>query len=429
MSTERIHSYYSATANSAVRYPRLEGEHRVDVAVIGGGFTGLASALELAERGKRVALVEAHRIGWGQSGRNGGQVTGSLSGDGAILRQLARQVGRDAAEEFIWYLRWRGQDIIRGRIAKYAIDCDLKSGHLHAAYKSGHMHAMRAAHEEMVRRGMGDQVELVEERDLGRFLGTPLYHGAVYNKRNLHLHPLNLCLGEARALASLGGLIFEQSPVLEIIHGGTPRLRLERGSVVADQILLAGDVSHRLERRKLSGMIFPAAGGIVATEPLGDLARQLNPHDLAVYDSRYVLDYYRSTADGRLLFGGGANYSGKASRDIAAELRPCIERTFPRLRGVEIAFQWSCDMGIVFNRVPQLGKLAPNVWYAQGYSGHGLATSHIVGEVLANAIGGTMDKFDVFQRFSHVRAPVGEWLGRHVLALGMWYLLMLERLR
>nr|WP_314607608.1 FAD-binding oxidoreductase [uncultured Janthinobacterium sp.] len=429
MSSERIDSYYSATANSAARYPALEGEHKVDVAVIGGGFTGLASALELAEQGKRVALVEANRIGWGQSGRNGGQVTGSLSGDGAILRQLARQVGQAAAEEFIWYLRWRGQDIIRNRIARYGIDCDLKSGHLHAAYKPGHMPAMRAAHEEMVRRGMGDMVELVEVRDMARFLDTPLYHGAIYNQRNLHLHPLNLCLGEASALASLGGLVFEQSPVLEIVHGGTPRLRLERGSIVADQVLLAGDVSHRLERRKLSGMIFPAAGGIVATEPLGALARQLNPQDLAVYDSRYVLDYYRSTADGRLLFGGGANYSGKASRDIAAELRPCIERTFPQLRGVAIDFQWSCDMGIVFNRVPQLGKLAPNVWYAQGYSGHGLATSHIVGEVMAGAIGGTMDKFDVFQRLSHVRAPVGDWLGRQVLALGMWYFLMLERLR
>jgi gamma-glutamylputrescine oxidase len=429
MSAERIVSYYSASANSAQRYPSLEGELQVDVAIIGGGFTGLASALELAERGKRVALVEAHRIGWGQSGRNGGQVTGSLSGDAGILRQLARQVGREAAEEFIWYLRWRGQDIIRARIAKYGIACDLKTGHLHAAYKPGHMGAMRAAHDEMLRRGMGDMVELVEARDLGRFLATPLYHGALHNKRNLHLHPLNLCLGEARALASLGGLIFEQSPVLEIVHGSRPRLRLARGSIVADQVLLAGDVSHRLERRKLSGTIFPAAGGIVATEPLGELARQLNPHDVAVYDSRYVLDYYRTTADGRLLFGGGANYSGKATRDIAAELRPCLERTFPQLRGVGIDFQWSCDMGIVFNRIPQLGKLAPNVWYAQGYSGHGLATSHIVGEVLASAIVGTMDKFDVFQRFSHVRAPVGEWLGRQVLALGMCYFLMLERLR
>lgn len=429
MSTERIYSYYSATANSAVRYPRLEGEFRVDVAVIGGGFTGLATALELAEQGKKVALVEASRIGWGQSGRNGGQVTGSLSGDGAILKQLARQVGQQAAEDFIWHLRWRGQDIIRSRVSKYSIECDLKPGHLHAAYKPGHMKAMCDAYEELVWRGMGDQVELVEAHDIRRFVDTPLYHGGIYNRKNLHLHPLNLCLGEARALASLGGLIFEQSPVLEIVYGATPSLRLEHGRIVADQIMLAGDVSHKLERGKLSGMIFPAAGGIVTTAPLGGLARAIIPRDVAVYDSRFVLDYYRMTADGRLLFGGGANYSGKPARDIAAELRPCIERTFPQLRGVEIPFQWSCDMGIVFNRIPQLGKLAPNVWYAQGYSGHGLATSHIVGEVMAHAIGGTMDRFDVFQRFSHIRAPVGDWMGRQILAMGMWYFLMLQRLR
>jgi glycine/D-amino acid oxidase-like deaminating enzyme len=426
---ERIDSYYSATVNSAARYPMLEGEVRVDVAVVGGGFTGLNTALELAEQGKRVALVEAHRIGWGQSGRNGGQVTGSLSGDAAIERQLAHLAGQQAAEDFIWYLRWRGQDIIRERVARYGIACDIKSGHLHTAYKASHMPAMRAAHEDMARRGMGHLVELIEARDIGRFLDTPLYHGGIYNRNNLHLHPLNLCLGEARALAGLGGLIFEQSPVLEIVHGATPSLRLPHGRIVADQILLAGDVSHKLERRKLSGMIFPAAGGIVATEPLGELARTLNLQDVAVYDSRFVLDYYRVTADGRLLFGGGANYSGKPSRDIAAELRPCIESTFPKLRGVGIDFQWSCDMGIVFNRIPQLGKLAPNVWYAQGYSGHGLATSHIVGEVMAKAITGTMERFDVFQCFSHMRAPVGDWMGRQILALGMWYFQLLERLR
>jgi glycine/D-amino acid oxidase-like deaminating enzyme len=429
MSTERIASYYNATANSDVRFGRLEGEVRADVAVIGGGFTGLASALELAEQGKRVVLVEANRIGWGQSGRNGGQVTGSLSGDAAMERQLAHRVGRQAAEDFIWYLRWRGQDIIRRRVERYGIACDLKAGHVHAAYKPGHLAAMRADYDGLVKRGMGDMVRWLERDDIGELLATPLYHGGIHNRNNLHLHPLNLCLGEAQALASLGGRIFEHSPVLEIVHGATPALRLEHGTVVADQILLAGDVSHKLERRKLSGTIFPAAGGIVATAPLGELARQLNPHDVAVYDSRFVLDYYRMTADGRLLFGGGANYSGKPTRDIAAELRPCIERTFPQLRGVEIAFQWSCDMGIVFNRIPQLGKLAPNVWYAQGYSGHGLATSHIVGEVMARAICGTMDRFDVFQRFRHVRAPVGDWMGRQILALGMWYFQALERWR
>jgi glycine/D-amino acid oxidase-like deaminating enzyme len=420
MNGARNPSYYSVTINDDTRYPAAEGELRVDVVVIGGGFTGVASAIELAERGWRVALVEARRIGWGQSGRNGGQVTGSLAGDRAMRRQLSRAIGPQAADDFVWFLRWRGHDIIRDRVSRYGIDCDLKFGHLHAAYSPGDMRGMRAAHEEMVRRGIGHDAELLEAKDIGRFLSTPLYHGGIFNRKNMHLHPLNLCLGEARALVGLGAQVFEDSPVLEIVHGATPSVRLPRGRIVADHILLAGDVHHRLEQKTLGGMIFPAAGGIVATEPLGALARQLNPMDLAVYDSRFVLDYFRMTADGRLLFGGGANYSGKQSRDVAAELRPCIERTFPPLKGVRIDHQWSCDMGIVINRIPQLGRLSPNVWYAQGYSGHGVATSHIVGEIMADAISGTTSRYDVFQKFSHLRVPLGDRTARFLLAAGMF---------
>lgn len=429
MTNQRVDSYYNATINRDANYPAVEGDFRVDVVVIGGGFTGLAGAIELAEKGKKVALVEANKIGWGQSGRNGGQVTGSLSGDGIIRRQLTSRMGKEVADDFVWFLRWHGHDIIRRRIEKYGIACDLKFGHLQTAYSLGHMRDLRAAYEETQERGMGDLVELVDARDIARFLDMPLYHGGIYNKKNMHLHPLNLCLGEARALESLGGLIFENSQVNEIIDGPRPEVRVAKGRIVADHILLAGDVYHKLARNKLSGMIFPATGGIVATAPLGSLARQINPMDVAVYDSRFVLDYYRMTADGRLLFGGGANYSGKESRDIAAELRPCIERTFPQLKGVKIDFQWNCNMGIVINRIPQLGKLSPNVWYAQGFSGHGVATSHIVGEIMANAIIGTMDKFDVFQQFSHIRVPLGDWFGKQMLALGMWYYVMLEKFR
>lgn len=427
MPTQRIHSYYSATINHQTDFPHLSGDIQVDVAIIGGGFTGLATAVELAEKGKKVALLESAKIGWGQSGRNGGQVTGSLSGEGAIKRQLSKLIGSQDAEDFIWFLRWRGHDIIKNRIEKYGIECDLKFGHLHTAYKPSHMKELRAEFALAQQRGMGDQVELVEAKDIGRFLDSPIYHGGIYNKKNMHLHPLNLCIGEARVLERLGGLVFENSPVTRIVHGDKPEVHTGQGCVRANQVLLAGDVYHKLEQDKLGGMIFPAAGGIVATAPLGNLAKELNPMDVAVYDCRFVLDYYRMTADSRLLFGGGANYSGKESRDIAAELRPCIERTFPRLKGVDIEFEWSCNMGIVINRVPQLGKLSPNVWYAQGYSGHGVATSHIVGEVMANAINGQMDKFDVFDKFSHIRVPLGDWFGNKLLALGMHYYLFMER--
>ncbi|WPC05013.1 FAD-binding oxidoreductase [Pseudomonas benzenivorans] len=425
---ERCPSYYSATLNQETQYPTLQGRHRVDVVIIGGGFTGVASAVELAERGLKVAVVEAKKIGWGATGRNGGQVTGSLSGDAAMRKQMRNSLGAEV-DDFIWRLRWRGHDIIENRVATYGIACDLKHGHLHAAMKPSHMAELEDAYEEAVRRGMGAEVSLLDGAGVREQLGSELYCGAIRNDRNLHLHPLNLCIGEARAAEGLGALIFEHSEVLEIVHGANPAVITADGRIDADQVLLAGDVYHKLEPQKLKGLIFPAMGGIVTTAPLGELAKAINPRDLAVYDCRFVLDYHRLTADGRLLFGGGANYSGRDSRDIAAELRPAIERTFPALKGVAIDFQWSCAMGIVMNRIPQLGKLSDNVWYCQGYSGHGIATSHVMGEIMAEALTGTLGRFDTFAACRQIKVPLGEQLGNPMLAVGMWYYQLLEKLR
>ncbi|WP_277052014.1 NAD(P)/FAD-dependent oxidoreductase [Zestomonas thermotolerans] len=425
---ERVASYYTATLNEETDYPSLQGQVSVDIAIIGGGFTGVATAVELAERGYKVALVETHKIGWGASGRNGGQVTGSLSGDEAMRKQMRRTLGAEV-DDFIWHLRWRGHEIIKNRVARYGIQCDLKHGHLHAAMKPSHMDELKASYDEAVRRGMGDEVSLLDRAGVRKMLDSDLYLGAIHNTRNMHLHPLNLCIGEAKAAASLGALIFEHSEVKEIIHGDTPAVVTAQGRIDAKQVLLAGDVYHKLERKQLKGMIFPAMGGIVTTEPLGELASRINPNDLAVYDCRFVLDYYRLTPDGRLLFGGGANYSGRDSRDIAGELRPCIERTFPTLKGVKIDFQWSCAMGIVMNRIPQLGKLSQNVWYCQGYSGHGIATTHIMGEIMANAMHGDLTQFDTFAACKHIKVPLGDVFGNPMLAAGMWYYQLLEKLR
>ncbi|MFI8983402.1 FAD-binding oxidoreductase [Pseudomonas sp. BMW13] len=425
---ERAPSYYSASLNFESDYPTLQGSVSVDVAIIGGGFTGIATAVELAERGLKVAVVETNKVGWGASGRNGGQVTGSLSGDEAMRKQMRNSLGSEV-DDFIWHLRWRGHEIIKSRVARYGIACDLKHGHLHAAMKPSHMDELRASYDEALRRGMAGEVSLLDGAEVRAQLGSDLYCGAIKNTRNMHLHPLNLCLGEAQAAASLGALIFEHSEVLDIVHGPRPAVVTTGGRIEAKQVLLAGDVYHKLERRKLKGMIFPAMGGIVTTAPLGELAKEINPQDLAVYDCRFVLDYYRLTGDGRLLFGGGANYSGRDSRDIAGELRPCIERTFPQLKGVQIDFQWSCAMGIVMNRIPQLGKLSSNVWYCQGYSGHGVATTHIMGEIMAKAITGDLEQYDTFAACKHIKVPLGDQLGNPMLAAGMWYYQMLEKLR
>lgn len=420
-------SYYAATRNEHAPFPSLDGDLDVDVAIVGGGFTGVASAVELAERGHRVALVEANRIGWGASGRNGGQVTGSLSGDQAMERQFRRTLGDDAAE-FVWNLRWRGHAIIRERVRKYGIRCDLKHGHVHAAWQPSHIPEL----EEMARaaeaHGMGDEVRLVRGDELRDYVGSDLYATGLVNMRNMHLHSLNLCLGEADAARGLGAHILEETAVNRILYGKRPVLETKRGRITASKLLIAGNSYHHLGQRKLSGMLFPASLGIVATAPLPEeLARGVSPKGYAIYDTRFVLDYYRLTADRRLLFGSGTNYSGRDTVNLAEAMRPAIEKTLPQLRGVGIEFAWSGMDGISINRIPQLGRISPNVFYAQGYSGHGIATSHIVGEIMAEAIDGRTTDFDVFANVRHWRFPVGRTLGNIGLAVGMWYFQMLEK--
>lgn len=422
-------SWYAATVNPTAGFPRLEESLDVDVAIVGGGFTGVSTAVELAERGLRVALLEANRIGWGASSRNGGQITGSLSGDRAMLKQFSRKIGAEAAD-YVWKLRWRGHEIIRRRVAKYGISCDLKHGHLQAAWKPKHMAELEEMHRNALAHGMESEVELLDAKAVRGVIGTELYHGGLLNRRNMHVHSLNLCLGEAEAARSLGARLFEDTQVLEIRHGARPELITSRGRVKADKILIAGNAAHRLARVKLAGMLFPASLGVVATEPLTEAqVRAVNPQDLAVYDTRFVLDYYRLTSDRRLLFGSGTNYTGRASPHIAETLRPAIVRTFPQLKDLRIDFAWQGQDGISLNRIPQLGKVAPNVFYAQGYSGHGVATSHIVGEIMAKAMTGETQDFDLFASVRHWRLPVGRFLGNQALALGMWGFQLRERWR
>lgn len=418
---DRIDNYYTATLNDHTAYPALDGDIDVDIAIVGGGFTGIATAVELAERGFSVAVCEANRVGWGATGRNGGQVTGSLSGDQAMLAQLRRTHGADA-EQFVWHLRWEGHNIIRERIARYAIDCDLKTGHLQTAWKERDIPEYQDMLETAHSYGMADDVEWLSKDEVHAILDTPLYHGGLKNKRNLHLHSLNLCLGEARAASSLGVKIFEQTQVLDIKGGRKPALKTANGTIRARKIVLAGNAYHRLARKQLGGLLFPAILGNMTTEPLNaTLAAKINAEDLAVYDSRMVLDYYRLTADNRLMFGGGTNYSGRDIQDVAKVLMPSLVATFPALENTRIDYAWTGTAGIVRNRIPLVGKFENNVYYAQGYSGHGIATSHIMAEVLAEALTGTLEKFDVFAGFSHQRVPGARVFGSGMLALGMWY--------
>lgn len=414
---EHVSSYYAATCNAPTDFPQLAGEVRADVAVVGAGFTGVSAALALAERGYDVALIEGHRVGWGASGRNGGQLI-----DGFVdVAKIEKRLGAEAAA-LVWQLGLECRELVLERIERYAIDCDLKFGFLDLALNERDMHYFRHEIERKKKLGYPHEMQLVPKEDIRSVVGTDRYIGGLINPGNGHLHPLNLCVGQAHAASRLGVRIFEHSPVVRIRHGRQPRVETAKGTVSADKVVLAGNAYLGRAEPKLFGAVIPTGSYIIATEPL-DAARaaEILPRDMAACDQRVALDYFRLSADRRLLFGGLCSYSGRDPKSITASLRPNMLRVFPQLADARIDFEWGGYIAISINRIPQLGRIEDNTYYAQGYSGHGLAPSHLAGKLLADAIGGDLERFDVFQRIRHLKLPGGKWFANPALALGMLY--------
>lgn len=421
---EHTASYYAATASEITRYPRLEGSASADVCVVGGGFTGVATALTLTERGYKVALLEANRIGWGASGRNGGQ----LICGGAGLAKIEKKAGDDIGD-LLWAMKWRGNEIIRERVEKYAIACDLKDGYVEVATKPQHLEYIRSEVDNRAERNFPYRNEVWDKEQTRAMLGTDAYLGAFACFRDGHVHPLNLCIGEARAAAQQGALLFEQSPVTAITHGKRPVVKTATGSVTADAVILAGNAYGKLEPRHLSNLVFPASSYIIATEPLSaELVSTINPRDVAVCDLNNIVDYFRLSADKRLLFGGTCIYSGREPRSVEALIKPRMLAIYPQLRDLRIDYQWGGSIGIVLNRALAVGRLHDNIYYCQGYSGHGVCPTHLMGEVMADAITGTMERFDLFADIGHFRIPGSQWFGNQLIALGMLYYRLKDRL-
>jgi len=414
---EHTGSYYAATANDVADFAPLLGEQTADICVVGAGFTGISTALHLAERGYNVHVVEANRVGWGASGRNGGQMISGISGEAAI----AKHHGRDV-EEIFGELRWAGHHIIRERVATYGIECDLKHGYLDVAIKARHVHDIHADYERLKEANFPHEVRILSQEETRAATGTDAYIGALLNMGNGHLHPLNLCIGEANAAASLGATIYERSPVTRIEHGDKPKVFTENGVVKADTVILAGNAYHHLER-KLRGIMFPVNSFIVATEPLSaDVVAAINPHDLAICDPNFVLEYFRLSADKRLLFGGRLNYFGDDPAVITERHRRKIARHYPQLADIGIEYAWGGTIGVPVTRVPIMGRISPNVFYSQGYSGHGVNVTHLAGRILADAVAGTMEHFDLFADVKPLVIPGAHTFSTPMIALGvLWY--------
>ncbi|MGB5690150.1 MAG: FAD-binding oxidoreductase [Woeseiaceae bacterium] len=416
-------SYYAATVNQVTDYPTLQGDQSADICIVGAGFTGISTALHLAERGYKVCVVEANRVGWGASGRNGGQIIGGIAGE----KNIAKHHGRDI-EELFGELRWAGHEIIRERVRKYNIQCDLKWGYLDVAIKKRHLRDFEHDYARLRAANFPHEVRMLSADETADLIGTDAYIGALLNRGNGHVHPLNLCIGEAAAAASLGVAIYEQSPVTQIRKGGKPRVLTEQGSVTADAVVLAGNAYHHLDP-KLRGIMFPVNSFIVATEPLADdVVQAINREDLAVCDPNFVLEYFRLSADKRLLFGGRFNYFGDDPEYIQKRHRRKMSRLYPQLANARIDYAWGGTIGVPINRVPLLGRLSQGVFYCQGYSGHGVNVTHLAGRILADAIAGSVEQFDLFADVKPFVVPGAATFTKPMVTLGMMYYQIKDRL-
>jgi len=417
-------SYYTATRNRWLDFPALQGETRADVCIIGGGYTGLSSAIHLAERGYSVVLLEAERIGWGASGRNGGQCSvGQRKGQD----DLEEVYGKEEARR-LWELSVEAVATVRELIERFSIECDLKRGCLQTALKHSDA-AWYRQYAEHMQSGYGFEIRYIEGAELEYFSGTDVFCGGLVEYASAHLHPLNYALGLAEAAQSLGVRIFENSRVTGYDRAKPTRVSTREGSVSADYVVLAcNGYLERLEPR-VAGKIMPLNNFIIATEPLSDeQQRQINPEDMCAYDAKFVVNFWKLTGDGRMLFGGGENYTRRFPSDIKSFVRKRMLPLYPQLAPARIDYGWGGTLAVTMNRMPSFGRLEPDVYYALGFSGHGVQMATLAGKLIAEAVAGTAERFDVMARIPSPTFPGGTLLRWPGLVVGMLYHALKDRI-
>ncbi|MGH8219303.1 MAG: NAD(P)/FAD-dependent oxidoreductase [Steroidobacteraceae bacterium] len=418
----QVSSYYQATAHPAEPRPALAGEVPCDVCVVGGGIAGCSTALHLAERGYRVVLLEEHRIGWGASGRSGGQV---LPGTAAGPLKIERLAGLEVARA-VWNVSVEGVELVRSLIARHAIDCDWVTGHMQVAIRAGHDAELHTLDRELRERFGYTTAHYMPREEVRSVLATDRYIAALHDARGGHLHPLNYTLGLAAAAERHGVRIFEGTRALDFarrtVAGAPLTVRTARGAVRCSQLALCGNAHLGRTARELASKIMAVGTCVITTVPLGtERATGLITSNAAVSDMNWVLDYFRRTADDRLLFGGRVTYSGFDPSRIAATTRRRLVNVFPQLADAKIEHAWGGYLDITMNRAPHFGRLDPDVYFLQGFSGHGIALAGIAGKLLAQAVAGQVERFDIFARIPHRDFPGGALLRRPALVLAMLY--------
>ena len=424
MKHTHVNSYYAATRNLTTDFPALEESVECDVCVIGAGYTGLSSALFLAEAGYSVTVLEAAQVGFGASGRNGGQLVNSYSRDVDVIEA---RYGEKTAR-VLGSMMFEGADIIRQRIGRYDIQCDYRPGGIFAALNKKQLKAL--AEQKSSWEAYGNQnLTLLDAADIKREVGCANYVGGLLDLQGGHIHPLNLALGEATAFIGLGGKIFEQSAAVEITYGEPITVRTARGVVRAKYLLIAGNayLAQNLDNR-VTAKSMPCGSQIAVTEPLPEnVARSLIANNYCVEDCNYLLDYYRLTADNRLLYGGGVVYGAREPDDIEQLIKPKILKTFPQLKDVKIDYRWTGNFLLTMSRMPQFGRIEKNAYYMQGYSGHGVTCSHLAGKLISEMIRGDAERFDAFASLPHMPMIGGRTFQAPLTAMGAAYYALRDR--
>ena len=390
----------------------------MDVVVLGGGIAGCSAALHLAKRGYRVALLEAQAIGYGASGRSGGQ---TIFGLAAGQQSLASQVGRGDAKH-LFDLSIEALDLTQSLIAEHGIDCDYRANHVHVAVKPRHVTELQDWARELHEEYGYSSARLLNREELQAHVQSGRYFGGLLDTRSGHLHPLKFTRGLARAAEAAGAMIFENSQVLRYQDGPEVTVHTRQGTVRCAHLVLCGNAYIGAVAPPLSRRILGVGTYIIATEPLGEeRVRALLPSNAAIADINWILDYFRSSADHRLLFGGRVSYSAVQPPHLGESMRRRMLRIFPSLAGVRVEYVWGGYLDITMSRAPDFGRLAPNVFYLQGFSGHGMTLTGLAGKLVAEAVAGTAERFDVFARIPHRDFPGGRLLRRPSLVMAMLY--------